>query len=466
MPILNINEIVCKPGAERGILSIVLHDRDKIIECESENLFSEHFSVLGNQYIYSAICFLSSEPDVHNIDSMLIYNTITDLTAKQAIDALGGLSYLDNLINSRIADNLHVYITQVKNCALKRLAYALGGDIQELILQSGDGDTEQLLSLIQQRTLDLVLNNEEANEVYEMGTSTEERLRERASHPNSIPGYAMGWPKYDRLTQGQKGNELTVFVAESKTGKSALLLNHAHMFTVEGGVPGLYIDTEMTDVEQEDRMLSLISGVPYEEVFNGMFANDTEFGLGINKTELLRLATIKLRASKMFHIYMPDFTIEKVTALVRKYQIQSHIGYVIFDYIKLPTSELAGLANAAEYQRLGFITTCLKDIAGMCNLPVIAAAQSNRSNLGSTTQDASNIGGSYRILQMATRLCFLRNKTEWEITNEGFGAGNQKLKVAYQRNGSGNGEEINIAFDRPTLKMREVNSEVSRGEAA
>ena len=53
---------------------------------------------------------------------------------------------------------------------------------------------------------------------------------------------------------------------------------------------------------------------------------------------------------------------------MRKYQIQYNVGYVIFDYIKLPTSEINGLATAQEYQRLGYITTLLKDLAGICSV--------------------------------------------------------------------------------------------------
>ena len=101
-------------------------------------------------------------------------------------------------------------------------------------------------------------------------------LRRRAENPMTIPGFAMGWAKYDKITQGQKKpNELTVVVARSKAGKSAFLLNHAKKFSVNDGIPGLYIDTEMTSREQEDRLLACISGVPHEEIVSGMFARDT-----------------------------------------------------------------------------------------------------------------------------------------------------------------------------------------------
>jgi replicative DNA helicase len=115
----------------------------------------------------------------------------------------------------------------------------------------------------------------------------------------------MGWTKFDKVTQGYKGNELTVWCGLSKTGKSAVLINHARKLSVEDGIPGLYIDTEMTDREQEDRLLASISSVPYEEIVNGMFARDTDYGLGANKIAKLKEALQKVKQAKLYHIYMP-----------------------------------------------------------------------------------------------------------------------------------------------------------------
>jgi replicative DNA helicase len=457
MPV-NINEVIVNPGAERAILSIILRDKNRIVQCEAANLYAEHFAVEGHRTIYTAVCHLAVNPQVQNIDSLLIYSLIQDDAAKASIDSLGGMRYIDTLIGARIMDNINLYISMVRNCAIRRSAYNFGNDIQQLILNSNENDSiDVILNNIQQQTLSLILNNNTSTNVYRVGESIQERLRRRAEAPCAIPGYTLGWAQYDAITQGYKPNELTVFVAESKTGKSALLQNHEEAFTVRGGVPGLYIDTEMTDEEHDDRLLSMVSGIPYEEIFNGMFARDTVHGRAVEKQNRLDEAAAKISITPCFHIYMPDFTIDKVTALTRQYQLQHNIGYLIFDYIKLPTSEIAGLANAQEYQRLGFITTCLKDTAGMCNIPVLTAAQANRAQLGANgARDASNIGGSYRILQMATRLCFLRNKTDFEMANEGLGMGNQKIQIAYQRNGAGGSNELDVNFDRPILRMREV----------
>lgn len=452
---IDINQIISKPGSERSILSIILNNNDKIIECESNNLFANHFSVPGHQVIYSVICYLYSREDINRIDSYAIYNSITDQEAKASVDELGGMGYIDTLMQSRASDNLVFYINQVRNCAMKRMAYQLGAQIQDMVtdLSNIDSPAEDIFERIQEQTNEIILENQEQSEVYLMGSTTEEILRQRAENPLEIPGLSMNWANYDKVTQGQKPNELVVVVARSKVGKSAFLLNHAKKFSVNDGIPGLYIDTEMTYREQEDRLLSCISGVPYEEIVNGMFSRDTIHGEASDKTAKLFSALEKIRASNFFHVYMPMFTIEKVTALVRKYYLQHGLGYVIFDYIKLPNAEVNNLQTAQEYQRLGYMTTCLKDLAGICNIPIITAAQANRT--GDMSGDESDVGGSYRIVQMATRVVFLRHKTDQEITTDGWQRGNMKVKVAFQRNGSAS-QDIDFLFDGATLRWSEI----------
>lgn len=293
-------------------------------------------------------------------------------------------------------------------------------------------------------------------EVKTFGSGTRERLRERIENPSDILGYAVGWETWDKVTQGLQKNDLTVICGESKTGKSTLLINFSKILSFDMNIPGLYIDTEMDTDEQEDRLIAIISKVPFEEIRNGMYVRDTAYGNAVDKIPAVDRAVEMLETSKLKHAYMPSFTIDKVAALVRKYKIQDNIGYFVFDYIKMPDSEVKNLQNAQEWQRLGYFTSCLKNLCGMCKIPCLTAAQANRTSIGNTNQDANSLGGSYRILQIATRLCFIRNKLDTELIMENNSRGNQVLKIAYQRHGSSTGAEIDIQFNRPILEMVEV----------
>ena len=114
------------------------------------------------------------------------------------------------------------------------------------------------------------------------------------------------------------------------------------------------------------------------------------------------------------------------------------------------------LKTVAEWQMLGYIASGLKDLAGKLEIPVYAGCQENRSDTKGEMKDERNVGGSDRILQLATKLIFLNNKSDEQIIKEGHLNGNQTLYIAYQRNGESGVPPINIQFDRTMLHQYEV----------
>ena len=56
---------------------------------------------------------------------------------------------------------------------------------------------------------------------------------------------------------------------------------------------------------------------------------------------------------------------------------------------------------------------------------------------------------------MATKVLFLRNKTDNELMNEGYSKGNYKIHIKYQRHGSSD-EKLDFQFDRPLGSLYEV----------
>jgi replicative DNA helicase len=258
-------------------------------------------------------------------------------------------------------------------------------------------------------------------------------------------------------TGGACEGDLIVVCAESKTGKSVTLTNWATKISIIDQLPILYIDTEMNERQQEDRILANLTGIPESEIRSGMYVVDTEFGTAEDKVKKLKAAREMLNLGHYYHVYMPHFTIEKVAALVKQFQRQMGIVALFFDYIKIPSSAAGGFKNAQEYQQLGFFTSGLKDLAGILKIPVFSACQANRDDLGNTEKDAKSIGGSYRILQLASKLMFLSNKSDEQIAKDGIQNGNQVLSIKYQRNGESDCPPINIFFDKKILRQSEVS---------
>lgn len=440
-----------RAGIERAILTLMVTHKSVMYDVSNEGIEAYHFLSEHHKILYSVIMHLFYNQGVEKLDAMLIYSTIQDEQAKEVIDENGGLEYISTLFSAYLTNNSAIYIRQLKEAYQRN---SLNDILTKAVEKVKTNDIDEIITTIDSQIADVILSDKK-KETYKLGTNTKERLKERLENPVDVFGYAIGWKQFDKVSQGFQDNDLVVVVGESKTGKSTLLTNWTIRLT-QSGLNGLYIDTEMDDDEFEDRVLAILSSVPFEEIRNGKYGVDTEYGLAKDKIAAVNKAADELDKLNIYHEYMPEFTIEKVTALAKYFKKEKNIDFLTFDYIKMPNSDLNSLKQSKEYERLGYFTTCLKDLAGLLKIPVLTACQSNRSQLGSTDLDAGAIQGSYRILQLASKLYFIRNKTDNEITNEGGRYGNQALLIKYQRHG-GNNTVINIQFDRPILKQKEVS---------
>lgn len=423
---------------------------------EGQDVFPEHFSVEGHRYVYSAMLYLTSKNTEPK--PMAIMEVLSG-KAKETVEELGGLEYLMLLEETNIPeDNLNIFVEKVKQSYTRKMLYDISDDVKDFVMSDKAEvlNPSELISHAEQQINDLAVNSSSNEEVYKMGQDTEEVLKRRAETPSQVPGLEVGWERYDKLTNGAQPGDLITLVAPSKTGKSVTLTNWATKLAILDKLPVLYIDTEMNEREQEDRILSNLTGIPHDEVVSGMYVRDTHNGTAEEKLEKLKQARIQLQEGHYYHIYMPQFTIEKVSAITRKFQMQYGIVALFFDYIKIPSNQ-ANFRDSQEYQKLGFFASGLKDLAGMLQIPVFSAAQANRNNAGENENpDESDIGGSYRILQLASKLIFLYNKTEERIAKDGFGAGNQQLFIKFQRNGQSDCPPINLMFNKPILRQEEA----------
>lgn len=444
------------PGSERNLISICLKDTDRIIDVESSDIFAEHFAVPGHKYIFMAMMYLYSKRIKPT--PMSIIEVLSNEDAKKAVDELGGLEYLITLEETYIpSDNIKIFIDKIKQSHTRKMLYNIAKETMSFVMsdKSETLNPEEIISFTEQKISDLMLNASSTDEVYKMGENTEEVLKQRAENPSQVPGLEVGWKQTDAITNGGQEGDLIIVCAESKTGKSVTLTNWATKISIVDRLPILYIDTEMSERQQEDRILANLTGIPESEIKNGMFVMDTVNGSADEKIRRLKEAREMLKMGNYYHIYMPQFTAEKVTALARKFQLQFGIVALFFDYIKIPSSQ-GNFKSVQEYQALGFFTSALKDIAGQLKIPVYSACQANRDDLGGDSPDASKIGGSYRILQLASKLLFLTNKSDEKIAKDGFQNGNQQLWIKYQRNGESDCPPINIFFNKPILRQTEV----------
>lgn len=454
-----ILEQVRSPGSERAIISICLKNSSNITECENKGLRPEHFSINAHRYIYLSMQYLyetNQEPT-----PLAIVEVLANDKAKESIKEIGGLDYLTTLTKTEEREkNLEIYVKKLKQTYTRRELCNISIEVLEEMLDDKTKvlNPTELITTVQEKIDDISVRESNIQEVHKMGEGIEERIRKRAENPMEIGGLETHFYQFDKMTNGMFGGDLLFVCARAKMGKSVLLTNWASNISIIDKQPILYINTEMKDEENEDRLLAMLSGVPVNEITSGQFMMNTEYGTKEDKLARMKTATELIKNGNFHHIYMPDFNVNKIVSIARQYKNKYGIVAVFFDYLKLPANSAGNLKFTKEYQELGIIATQLKDLAGILDIPIYSAVQANRNDVGQNAEDMDegDIAGSDRILQLCSKLIFLAKKDEETIALEGGRLGNIQARIKFQRNGACDCPPINIKFDREIVRMTEV----------
>lgn len=189
------------------------------------------------------------------------------------------------------------------------------------------------------------------------------RLLERMENPGYLRGISTGYEGIDRASGGfQKGQLITV-VGTPKAGKSTIALDMAKVARYDSHTC-LFFTFEMSALEQEDRLASLISGVNFNHIINGT----------ISKMELARIKRAHRIRQLLHGLTLVDapsgtMTVSAVQAKIRLYQP----GLVIIDGVYLMDDELGEPPGTPR--ALTNITRNLKRVAQQEKTPILITTQ-------------------------------------------------------------------------------------------
>lgn len=251
-------------------------------------------------------------------------------------------------------------------------------------------------------------------------------------------GIPTGFPLWDKaIGGGLRRGTISVISARSKQGKSWQALNMGRN-VAKLGIPVLYLDTELTEEYQKDRLLSIVSGCPIRQLETGKFKYSQEL------TQKLKNAVQEIKNYKLFYESIAGMSHTEALALARRWLVKN-VGFnekgqandclIIYDYMKL-TSASQLTRVTPEYIMLGLMLTDMHNFAVKYSVPFLGFVQTNREGIDNT--DTSIIAGSDRILWLCSNMSVLRNKDETDIEmGSSWESGNKKLSVLETRHGAG-----------------------------
>jgi len=411
----NIKMIFCRPADERALLAFCFKDIEKYYSLLSQ-LSQNDFLHPDHNTLFSILSSLHGK-NARHFDFPLV---IKEAQENGCLESIGGIDYIKTIKDMEVNENNYdMYLNNVLESNLKyRLYLILYNGIIDVEQNSKDDKTgNDLISKVESGILDLSTESKAIKEPIDISYGLKEEIEQRKVHQVKIMGVSTGYPILDNQIDGLVAGTLTAITARPKMGKSAFLSNVAAHVAFRENIPVLYVDTEMTFSMWRDRILSLMSGIEERVIKHGGYDDDSY-------QKLIKCISI-IEKGKLFHEFMPGYSIDKLTALYKKYYLKHGIGLIIFDYVKEPN--LASISGERkEYQILGDVVTKLKDLSGQLNIPALVAAQINRDG---------DIADSDRIARYADVICQWSKKENKEYEEAGSRAGTHKLVIRETRRG-------------------------------
>lgn len=253
----------------------------------------------------------------------------------------------------------------------------------------------------------------------------EEILLERAENPVDNVGILTPYNCFNDLYGGLRAGNIYAIASRGGQGKSTWLSSLSNHISKHQGINVLYLDTEMSTMEQQFRVASSVSGVPLWYLETGNWKKNLDMKKKVEGAFHL------LKNPNYYHYPVGNRNIDEVLSIIRRWHM-SKVGkgnpsVIVYDYVKL-TGEKLG-ANWAEHQAIGLKIDKLKKISEEVQAPLLTAIQLNRSGENQNRRgadvvdDSSAIALSDRLQWIGSFIAIFRRKTddEYAIDTPEFG---------------------------------------------
>lgn len=439
-------------GCERSVLSAVLnHGANLLIDIE-EILDIKDFFWQINQKIFAIIKYMAHDKGLEKFDIPTITANAKVINYDKFNDNSKELEYLEALFEScPTPNNAKSIALQVYKLSLARQGIkCLDNIIEDIKAINGNEKIDEIISKIENPIFEFTgqLNANDKG-LLPIHYNLENMLKAISEAPKDIVGLPTGFPNWDQcIGGGLRKCTVNVVGARPKVGKSFFCIGVAKNMS-ELGIPVLYLDTELDQEMQQNRLTSLVTEVDLTRIENGKFSTIKEE----NNTVWSNVE--KIKNLPIVHINIAGQSIESTLSFARRWLIKN-VGFlengstkpclIIYDYVKLMDSNDLK-KNVQETQLLGFLMTALHNFAVKWKLPILATVQLNRD--GVEKEGSEVISGSDRVLWLCSNFTILKRKLQEELIEDPPMNGTKKLIVCDTRFGPGmdKGDYINI-YDR------------------
>ena len=334
-------------------------------------------SVLVTPACFSDILPILKSSDFHLPDTQALYSAILALKDRGSpIDQLTlsreakGVksSYLSSIIAS-LPTSVYAehYARMIAYCAFQRRVIETSGQIAQIAYQDGQTPLEIYTQVIESITK---LEPEDKAELIGPKQHAEEMLlmlnQRKDKKSEAVP---FGYLDLDKYLGGMYPGDFIIVAARPSVGKSQVLLEIALHNAYTRNLPVLVCSAEMSLRQIMERELGVMAGLDVLTLRRGELTGD-EWG---------KAQDVVQQVSGMPLYFVPaKLSVASIMQKARLLQKTHGLKCLMVDYIQLLADKADRKAGDSMADRVGYISSQLKNIARELEIPVLAACQLNR----------------------------------------------------------------------------------------
>ncbi|MEE3342483.1 MAG: replicative DNA helicase [Bacilli bacterium] len=363
---MNNNGLPHNIEAEKALLGSVFWSYDslqKVCEEVSKDVFyldshSKIFEVIQQLYF-----------DKKPVDATTV---TTDAISKGILPQIGGVEYLNSVINSvATGANVSYYIDIVlEKYTLRRMI-----EVATSIITNANNSDMKVAEVVENAEKNIlnVSNSRKTSEFRTVGEvldKAQSDLEKLAKNKGNISGLTTGLIDLDNLTNGLHPTQLVIVAARPAVGKTAFALNVACSAAKSTKKNIAIFSLEMPAEQLVMRMISSLGQVDNKKLQTGKLENDD--------WKRLNEAISQLADTNIYFHDAGGITASEIKAKCRRLStIGDGLGLVVIDYLQLIDS--SSRYSSSRQQEVSEISRSLKTMALELEVPVIALSQLSRN---------------------------------------------------------------------------------------
>ncbi|MBS6106707.1 MULTISPECIES: replicative DNA helicase [Anaerococcus] len=424
--------------AEKAIIGSIIK-KNETFDKANQIIKPVDFYDSRTQRIYKSIVTMF-EKDI-KVDEVSL---LSQLRNENILQEVGGEEFITEItLSSFYTPNIDTYAKTVKEKALLRSLIGASEDIMDLSYRQNE-DVSSILSMAESKIFDISQNklNEGLIKVGDTLDETVQVINELSLNDGNITGVTTGLETIDIKLSGLQPSQLILLAARPAMGKTALGLTMAWNAAKEGKSVAFF-SLEMSTLQLNYRLLSMVSMIDLEQVMNGRIKDD--------EWELLFRATKQIAAKDLYVDETPGITLSEMRSKLKRLKAEVGVDLVVIDYLQLMQAD--GYQENRQNE-IASISRGLKTLSKELNCPILSLAQLSREadKRADHKPILSDLRESGAIEQDADVVMLLYREDYYDEENNPNIA---KVIVAKHRNGATG--ILDLFFNKPCTTFRDLS---------